>query len=394
MPVLFLIVLVDLIGFGVIIPLLPFYAEQFRASPDVVTLVMAAYSLAQLFAAPLWGRLSDRIGRRPVLMISMAGAAASYVWMGFAHDLWVLFAARAVCGAMAGNISAAFAYVADVTTPENRARGMGLIGAAYGLGFIAGPALGGILAGADPAQADYQTPAFAAAALSFAALVLAALLLKESLSAELRAAAAGRRSQPIHRIIGDVLANPRLAFWIALSFLVTFVIAGMETTFAMWSERSFGWGPQQNGYLLAFLGLLSAAVQGGMVGPLSRRLGSHHLVIQGAVILGIAFLCLPFSQHLGFLLVVTAGLAYGFSVVTPALNSLISLEVAASHQGSVMGLSRSAAILARVVGPAFAGVLFAAMGRDAPYFASAAVMLVVLLLALRPPAAKPRPADE
>ena len=394
MPVLFLIVLVDLIGFGVIIPLLPFYAEQFRASPAVVTLVMAVYSLAQLFAAPLWGRLSDRVGRRPVLMVSMAGAALSYLVLGFAHDLWVLFAARAFCGAMAGNISAAFAYVADVTTPENRARGMGMIGAAYGLGFIAGPALGGILAGADPAHADYQTPAWVAGALSLAALVLAALLLKESLSAEMRAAAAGRRRQPMHRIVGEVLANPRLAFWIVLSFLVTFVMAGMETTFAMWSERSFGWGPQQNGYLLAFLGLLSAAIQGGLIGPLSRHIGSHRLVIQGAAVLGLAFLCLPFSRHLGVLLVVTAGLAYGFSVVTPALNSLISLEIAAGHQGSVLGLSRSAAILARVVGPAGAGVLFAALGRDAPYFAAAALMALVFLLALRPPAATPRPADE
>lgn len=394
MPTLFIIVLIDLIGFGVIIPLLPFYAEQFRASPDVVTLVMAVYSLAQLFAAPLWGRLSDRIGRRPVLMISMAGAALSYVWLGFAHDLWVLFAARAFCGAMAGNISAAFAYVADVTTPENRAKGMGMVGAAYGLGFIAGPALGGILAGADPANADYQTPAFAAAALSCVALVLASVWLKESLSPELRAAAVARPRLPLTRLIAETLANPRLAFWIGLSFLVTFVIAGMETTFAMWSERGFGWGPQQNGYLMAFLGLLSAVVQGGLVGPLSKRLGAKRLVIQGAAVLGLAFLCLPFSRDLGLLLVATTGLAYGFSVLTPTLNSLISLEVAAGHQGSVLGLSRSASILARVVGPAGAGLLFAALGRDAPYFAAAAIMLVVFLLALRPPAAKARPAGE
>lgn len=394
MPVLFIIVLIDLVGFGVIIPLLPFYAEQFRASPDVVTLVMAIYSLAQLFAAPLWGRLSDRIGRRPVLMISMAGAALSYVWLGFAHDLWVLFAARAFCGAMAGNISAAFAYVADVTTPENRARGMGMIGAAYGLGFIAGPALGGILAGTDPVHADYQTPAFAAAALSFVALVMAAIWLKESLSAELRVAATARKRQPLYRVIRDAMANPRLAMWIGLSFLVTFVIAGMETTFAMWSERGFGWGPQQTGYLLAFLGLLSAAVQGGLVGLLSKHLGAHRMVIHGAAILGLAFLCLPFSRNLGTLLVVTAGLAYGFSVLTPTLNSLISLEVGAGHQGSILGLSRSASILARVVGPACAGLLFATLGRNAPYFAAAAIMLAVFLLALRPPAAKPRPAGE
>ncbi len=391
MSALFLIVLIDLIGFGVIIPLLPFYAEQFQASPDVVTLVMAVYSLAQLFSAPLWGRLSDRIGRRPVLLVSMAGASISYVWLGFADQLWTLFAARAFCGAMAGNLSAAFAYVADITSPENRARGMGLIGAAYGLGFIAGPALGGILAGPDPMQADYQTPAFVAAGMSMAAFLLTALLLKESLSTELRAQAAARRPTPFHRMIASVLADRRLAFWIGLSFLATLVLAGMETTFAMWSERTFGWGPQQNGYLLALLGLLSATIQGSLIGPLSRSIGTHRMVLQGAAVLALSFLGLPFADTLGVLLAVTAGLAYGFSIVSPALNSLISLEVEAGSQGSVLGLSRSAAILARVIGPALAGLLFATLGRDAPYFASAALMLGAFLVAFRPPARKHRP---
>jgi DHA1 family tetracycline resistance protein-like MFS transporter len=390
---LFLIVLIDLIGFGIIIPLLPFYAEQFQASPDVVTLVMAVYSLAQLFSAPLWGRLSDRIGRRPVLLVSMAGAAVSYVWLGLADELWTLFAARAFCGAMAGNISAAFAYIADITRPENRARGMGLIGAAYGLGFIAGPALGGILAGPDALHADYQTPAFVAAAMSVSAFLLACVLLKESLSVELRAEAGERKPVPLHRIMGAVLADRRLAFWIGLSFLATLVLAAMETTFAMWSERTFGWGPQQNGYLLAFLGLLSAVIQGSLIGPLSRHIGTHRMVIQGAAVLGLSFLCLPFAENLGVLLVVTAGLAYGFSVVSPALNSLISLEAEAGNQGSILGLSRSASILARVVGPALAGLLFASIGRNAPYFASAALMLGVFLAAFRPPARKPRPKE-
>jgi len=394
MLALFLIVLIDLIGFGVIIPLLPFYAERFQATPDVVTLVMAVYSLAQLFSAPLWGRLSDRIGRRPVLLVSMAGAAVSYVWLGLAEDLWTLFAARAFCGAMAGNISAAFAYVADVTGPEDRARGMGLIGAAYGLGFIAGPALGGVLAGPDPLHADYQTPSFVAAGLSTVALLLAGALLKESLPAERRAKAASRQDDPLGRTLLAVLADRRLTFWIALSFLATLVLAGMETTFAMWAERTFGWGPRQTGYLLAFLGLLSAVVQGGLIGPMSRRVGTHRMVLQGTAILGLAFLCLPFAGTLGVLLVVTAGLAFGFSLVSPALNSLISLEADAANQGSVLGLARSASILARVVGPALAGVLFAAFGRNAPYFASAALMLLVFLVALRPPARRRRVDDD
>src|SRR4051794_6967177 len=164
--ILFLIVFVDLVGFGLVIPLLPFFAERHGAAPETVTLVMATYSAAQLFAGPLWGRLSDRYGRRPVLLASLAGSVAAYLWLGFADELWMLFAARAVQGAMAGNIAAAQAYIADVTTPENRARGMGLIGAAFGLGFILGPAIGGLLAGSDPNAPAVHVPFFLGAALS------------------------------------------------------------------------------------------------------------------------------------------------------------------------------------------------------------------------------------
>src|ERR1700750_723369 len=170
MPTLFLIVLVDLIGFGLVIPLLPFYALRFDASPPEVTLLLAFYSLMQWFAAPLWGRLSDRVGRRPVLMVSMAASVLAYLWIGSATALWMLFAARALAGACAGNIAAAQAYIADVTKPEDRAKGMGVIGAAFGLGFIIGPAVGGLLAGNNPASADMQSPAWVAAGLSVLAL--------------------------------------------------------------------------------------------------------------------------------------------------------------------------------------------------------------------------------
>ncbi len=170
MPTLFLIVFVDLVGFGLVIPLLPFYAVRFAASPQEVTALLAVYSLAQLVTAPLWGRLSDRIGRRPILLASLTASVLAYLWLGGATALWMLFAARAFSGACAGNIAAAQAYIADVTAPEERARGMGLIGAAFGLGFIIGPALGGLIAGNDPATADVATPAWIAAGLSTLAL--------------------------------------------------------------------------------------------------------------------------------------------------------------------------------------------------------------------------------
>lgn len=379
----FLIVLIDLIGFGIIIPLLPFYGEHFHAGPDTVTLLMATYSGAQFLAAPFWGRLSDRVGRRPVLMASMAGAALCYVWLAYADTLWALFAARAVGGFLAGNIAAAFAYMADVTTPENRAKGMGVVGAAFGLGFIFGPAIGGILAGPDPATANYVAPALAASALSAVAFVLTLTVLKESLSADIRAANAAKPRISRHRQFIDSLETPNVGLLLALSFLAVFVFAGMEATFAMWSERAFGWGPQQNGYLFAFVGLISATIQGGLVGKLARRFGEAALVGAGATLLAAGLFALPYASTIPVLLITMVVLGAGFSVVSPSLNSLISLQVGPTEQGGMMGVARSVTTLARVAGPAWAGFLFAQWGRDWPYLAGGTVMVAVVALAVR-----------
>ena len=389
MLTLFLIVVVDLIGFGIIIPLLPFYGEHFQASPQTVGLLMATYSLAQFISAPFWGRLSDRVGRRPVLLLSLAGAAAAYVWLAFAETLWMLFAARAVGGLMAGNISAAFAYMADVTTKENRAKGMGVIGAAFGIGFILGPAIGGILAGPDPLSADYRSPALAAAALSVLALALGIVRLPESLSPEIRARnAALPRGRRLAQFL-DALKLPGVGPLMLLGFLATFVFAGLETTFAMWSRRSFGWGPEQNGWLFAYVGLLSAILQGGLIGRLTRRFGEQGLLTQGAVTLAIGIGGIPFCTEVWHLLIAMAIAAYGFSVINPAYNSLISQQVPDTDQGGVMGVTRSVTTMARVLGPAWAGVLFAQIGRDWPYFSGAVIMAGVLVLALVLPGPKP-----
>ncbi|MBT4890765.1 MAG: MFS transporter [Rhodospirillales bacterium] len=378
---LFMIVLVDLIGFGLYIPLLPFYAEHYQATPFIVGLVMAMFSFAQFISAPFWGNLSDRFGRKPILMIGMAGSMISYIWLAYADTLWMLFAARALSGLMAGNIAAAFAYMADVTTRETRAKGMGMIGAAFGLGFIAGPAIGGILAGSDPANADFQTPALVAAALSATAFILTMLILKESLSPDVRKKMAGEKRPTRTEQFRAILSQPSTLRIVGLIFLATFVFAGLESTFAMWSRRQFGWGPEQNGYLFAFIGIISAIIQGGLIGRMAKSMGEKTLIIQGAAALALGVFLIPFADNLIVLVIAMMIAGYGYSIITPALNSLISLQASDSEQGSTLGVARSASTLARIAGPAWAGMLFSALGMDWPYFGGAIVMLGVIALA-------------
>ena len=383
MVVLFLVVVIDLIGFGIIIPLLPFFAEHYQASPFQVGLLMAVYSLTQFVAAPFWGRLSDRIGRRPVLLFSLAGAVLAYLWLGVAEELWALFAARAVGGFMAGNISAAFAYVADITTRETRAKGMGMIGAAFALGFTIGPAIGGILAGSDPHNADFQSPAFAAAGLSAFALILGIFTLKESLSDEIKKRIAEKPREIQSKQFQIALKKPNIRLLLLLSFLAVFAFAGIEATFALWSRRQYGWGPEQNGYLFALIGFSGALLQGGLIGRMSKRFGEANLIVQGSIALTLGIGLIPFATELWMLIIVMLIAVYGFSVISPSLNSLISLETNEEDQGGMMGVARSATTLARVGGPAWAGTLFSVLGMNWPYFGGACIMAVVIVISLR-----------
>ncbi len=266
MPALFFVVFVDLIGFGMVIPLLPLLGEAVGATPWDVGLLMASFSACQFIATPLWGALSDRIGRKPVILAGLAGSAICYAAMAESHTFLALLLTRSLAGLMAGNISAAFAYAADVSTAENRTKAMGIIGAAFGLGFIGGPALGGILAGSGHAISDFTWPALTAAALSAASFVMAAIMLKRSTHAA--SPHEGQRTG-----LKAALQSPALAFPLLAIFISTFAFSGMESTFAMWSERSLGWGARQNGYMFAFMGLAAALVQGGGVHRLSRRIG-------------------------------------------------------------------------------------------------------------------------
>ncbi len=382
MAILFLIVFIDLVGFGVVIPLLPYYALHFHATPLEVTSMMACYSLAQFFSSPLLGRLSDKLGRRPILLASLACSVLSYLWLGFADALWMLFAARLLAGAGAGNIAAAQAYITDVTTPENRAKGMGMIGAAFGLGFTLGPAFGGLLAGSDPNSAALARPAFAAAALSGLALVLAASLLKESLSPELK----GLANRPGRVALAkDAFGRTPLRNLIILFFLTTCGFAGLESTFALWAVGTFGWGPLQVGWIFFYVGIVLALVQGGLIGKLTRRFGEARLAAGGAFLLMLGLGCLPLSTALAALLVVMALMSLGLGILNPAVTSLVSRAAGAEERGGILGVNQSAQSLARILGPALAGVVYTAGGRNAPYYAGAVIMAVVVAMAIKLP---------
>ncbi len=379
MIALFMTVFVDLVGFGIVLPLQPFYAQKLGAAPDVITLVAASYTAMQFLFAPLWGRLSDRIGRKRVLLFTIAGSCAAYIWLAFADTLVMLFLARAFGGAMAANMGVAHAYVADVTPPERRAAGMGRIGAAAGLGFVAGPAIGGILAGPDALNPDFQLPFFAAAVFSALAFVAAVVFLRESTDTD-----AGRTARGTGlRELAAALGRPGLALILVLVFMTPFVFSGIETVLALWSERALGWGPALNGYAYAFMGLVAVVVQGFAVGPLTRAFGEGRVVAGGAAAVLVGAALVPATGGAVGLYVALGLITGGVCVTGPTLTSLVSHHAGAGERGAILGLSQSSAGLGRILGPALSGTVFVGLGRDWPFLCGAMVMAVMLILSFR-----------
>ena len=377
MFILFIIVFINLVGFGIIIPLLPFYGEHYGASPDQVTLLMALYSAAQLVSAPLWGRLSDKYGRKPILLVSLFGTVLAYIGLAVAPDLISLYLTRAWGGVMAGSISSAFAYMADITSDEDRAKGMGLIGAAFGLGFIAGPAIGGFLAGSDVANTNFTLPSYTAAGFSGLALILATFILKESLPPELRSSS-GSSNRGWARFTA-MITQPEIRNILILTFMSVFVFAALEATFAMWTERTLGWGVAQNGYVFAYTGIFSAFIQGVLIGPMAKKWGLPLLIKQGLIGLLLGLLIIPFAETIWSLLIGMTVVTYGFSLTSPALSGQLSLQISGTNQGSILGMSRSVSTLARALGPACSGYVFVFLGKDWPFLIGALLIFIVLL---------------
>ena len=364
--ILFVTVFIDLLGFGIIIPLLPFYAESFGASAFAIGLLGTSFSLMQFLFSPIWGRWSDQIGRKPIILIGLLGSCLSYVTMALAGSLTLLFVARVVGGIAGANIPTAQAYIADVTTPENRARGMGLMGAAFGLGFIFGPAIGGLLSRFSP-----ETPMWCAAALCFANFVAAWFLLPES-----RPASASTRSLSRMEAFRHAMTQPTLLLILALYFIVTMAFSAFEATFALFTEARFGFTAASIGFLFAFIGAIIALIQGVFIGRVVKRVGERR-VIPGAILgIAISIGMLTVVWSVPTLLAALGLLAMGMGFNNPSLSSLVSKLSHEDDQGGILGLASSLASLGRVVGPAWGGYLYDAYGMTTPYLGAAGLMLV------------------
>ena len=379
--VLFLTVFIDLMGFGIVIPLLPIYAKQMNATPFTAGALIAVYSLMQLVFAPVWGRISDDIGRRPVLLMCLAGSAMSYLLLAGAWRLEVLFFARLLAGVAGASIPVAQAYIADVTGPAERARGMGLIGAAFGLGMVIGPALGGGLSLLGP-----RVPEGFAAGLCLANVLVAAYRLPESLPGSVGRPAPFRHPLSLASL-RDAAARPGAAALLAVFFLVTLGFAVLEGTFSLAAADRYGYSQAQVDWLWVYMGLVAVVVQGWLVGRLARRLPERALIVLGSAALGLGFLGIPFAGSAIGLLTALALVVGGQGLASPSLSSLISKTVEESVYGEALGVSQSLSAGARVLGPAGGGLIFSRFDASAAYLAAAACAAGALglsLLGVRP----------
>jgi MFS transporter, DHA1 family, tetracycline resistance protein len=378
--ILFMAVLVDMLGFGIVIPVLPFYALEMGAGPLQVTLLIASFSAMQMAASPLWGRISDRHGRRPLLIAGLFASSVSYLIFGFANSLQLLLFSRIAAGAAGGTIAVAHAYIADTTSAEQRARGMGLIGAAAGLGVMLGPAIGGLFS-----QVSLGTPGFIAAGLCGLNAVAAIFLLPESRSREARS---GPRTGQAATFAGWVRAMGTfpLSLLLVVYFLGITSFTAMTALLALYFERVFDIGAQQMGILFAIAGGVTVVVRGLVLGALVKRYGEVFTVRLGVIALGLAFILLPHLPSFTWAMVVVPLYAFGAGTMFPALATLTSFATDRESQGSILGGSQFIGGLGRVLGPLWAGLLFQEVAIGAPFHVAAVLTALALVLAIWIPA--------
>jgi multidrug resistance protein len=373
--VIFLTVLVDLIGFGIILPILPIYAQRFGAAGLGYGAIIGVFSLMQFVATALLGKLSDRVGRRPIILATTLFNALGYVLFAFAGSYWVLFLSRVVSGFAGGNISAAQAYIADITTPAERSRGMGMVGAAFGIGFTLGPAIGGFAAH----YAGHTAPGLVAVGLSLANFVSAYFILPESLGHEHRV------KRPLFDLahLGEAIARPRLQPLMAAWALAPFAFAGYTVALPLHAAAAFGWQERELAFLFTIIGLTAATVQGYLFGKIVRRAGERALVIAGAFGMALSIGVIPWLASSGALYAWTFVLAFANSVFAPAATGLVSVYADPKEQGAVLGAAQAIGALGRMAGPFAIGLVYDAVTGTAAFLAAGAVMGIAGLVSLR-----------
>ena len=384
LAILFIIVFIDLLGFGMVIPVMPLYAERLGASEAWVGLLSAGYSLMQFVFAPIWGRLSDRVGRRPVLLVSIAMTAVAFAMYGAAASFAVLLVSRLFAGAATANIAIARAFVADVTPPEGRAKGMGIIGAAFGLGFVLGPALGGFLT-----EFSLSLPPYIAAGLAAANGVAAFFVLPEPEQRAVRDQARRGRFAAFLR----EMQRPGIRRLIWIYALTVFAFSAMEATYALLVTKRYALDLKHADYLFAYIGVLVVIVQGGLIGRLTRAYGEKKLLVAGLVLQALALAMLPFAASTIGLVVATAPLAVGSGLSQPSLASLLSRLARADDQGGTLGIGESAGAIGRVVGPVSGTWTFKNFSMAFPYVGAAALMGVGAVIGAVLPPAEPPPKE-
>jgi len=376
--ILFLIVFISMVGFGIILPIFPFYAERVGASPTAITWTMAAFTLGQAVATPIWGRISDAYGRRIVLILTLLGSAVSYVMLAYADALWFVIASRVFGGLMAGNIAAAFAYVTDITTEAQRPAGLGKVGAAMGLGFVFGPAAGGLLAGAEVETANFVLPALAAAAISIIAMVGTFFVLPESLSPADRKPLFGHRDAETHISLSEANRNGLIRlFGVAMVFYTSMSL--MESIFPLWAKDVYGMGPRDIGAVFFLLGVIAIVMQGGLIGPLTRRFGEKHIAMVAGLFfsIGLGGMAASTAQWQIWIALVPFGIGVG--MFNPTVSSMVSKTASANERGAIMGKYQASSAMGRFVGPMICGPIYSGIAFAAPFTLGSLLMLPVVV---------------
>jgi len=380
MPILFATVLIDLIGFGIVIPILPFLSPQLGADKLDIAFIIAIYAVFAGLCGPWWGRLSDRMGRKPVIIICLAGAAVSYVALGLATELWMIYAARAFGGLMAGNFGVASAMMADITPPQERARGMGMIGAAFGLGLVIGPFMGGVLAGPDN---SFALPCIVAGGMSLLAIIAAALFLPESVDASRRRANREHHASTPKQSVLAMLRETRTTLLVTQYTVHNTCVSSVGYLFPLWVGDLLDWSAREVGMVFGAQGLVMVALQAGLIGPIARRFGELRFLRAGITVMLLGFLVAVFADQATWMVATFFITITGATVCTPLLNTITSHRAPPRIRGRMMGTTASAASWGRVFGPLIAGANLYFFGYAVAWLFSAAVAAVFLVWALR-----------